>query len=94
MARKNEIKGALENINVGKVLYDEKMSRHTSLNVGGNADALVFIENEDQLIAVIRRLREKKIKYFPAGNLTNIIIREGGYRGAILLMTGNEGDYL
>jgi len=88
MARKNEIRGVLENINVGEILYDEKMSRHTSLNVGGNADALVFIENEDQLIAVIRRLREKKIKYFPAGNLTNIIIREGGYRGAILLMTG------
>ena len=88
MARKNEIRGVLENINVGEILYDEKMSRHTSLNVGGNADALVFVENEDQLIAVIRRIREKKIKYFPAGNLTNIIIREGGYRGAILLMTG------
>ena len=87
MARKNEIRGALENINVGKVLYDEKMSRHTSLNVGGNADALVFVENEDQLIAVIRRIREKKIKYFPAGNLTNVIVRDGGYRGAILLMT-------
>jgi UDP-N-acetylmuramate dehydrogenase len=48
----------------------------------------VFIESEDQLIAVVRRLREKKIKFFPAGNLTNIIVRDGGYRGAILLMTG------
>ena len=64
------------------------MSRHTSLGVGGNADALVFIESEDQLVAVIRRLREKKIKFFPAGNLTNIIVRDGGFRGAILLMTG------
>ncbi|MCX5849968.1 MAG: UDP-N-acetylmuramate dehydrogenase [Deltaproteobacteria bacterium] len=87
MAVKNKIKEALGNIIAEKILYDEPMSRHTSLNVGGNADALVFVENEDQLIEVIRRLREKKIQFFPAGNLTNVIVRDGGYRGAILLMT-------
>jgi UDP-N-acetylmuramate dehydrogenase len=88
MAGKNEIKEALGNVIAGKILYDEPMSRHTSLNVGGNTDALVLIKNEDQLTGVVRRLREKKINFFPAGNLTNIIVRDGGYRGAILLMTG------
>ncbi len=88
MTGKNEVKEILENINAGKILYDEPMSRHTSLCVGGSTDALVMVENEDQLIAVIKRLEEKKIKFFPAGNLTNVIVRDGGYRGAILLMTG------
>jgi UDP-N-acetylmuramate dehydrogenase len=88
MAGKNEIKEALRNVIAGKILYDEPMSLHTSLNVGGNADALVLIKSEDQLVGVVRRLREKKINFFPAGNLTNIIVRDGGYRGAILLMTG------
>ena len=88
MAGKNEIKEALRNVIAGKILYDEPMSRHTSLNVGGNAGALVFVKSEDQLVEVVRRLREKKINYFPAGNLTNIIVRDGGYRGAIMLMTG------
>ncbi len=88
MAGKNEIKEALGNVMAGKILYDEPMSRHTSLNVGGKADALVSIKSEDQLIGVVRRLREKKINFFSAGNLTNIIVRDGGYRGAILLMTG------
>lgn len=88
MAGKNEIKEALRNVIAEKILYDEPMSHHTSLNVGGNAGALVFIKSEDQLVEVVRRLREKKINFFPAGNLTNIIVRDGGYRGAILLMTG------
>ncbi|MGA2781727.1 MAG: UDP-N-acetylmuramate dehydrogenase [Smithella sp.] len=88
MAGKNEIKEALRNVIAGKILYDEPMSRHTSLNVGGNAGALVLIKSEDQLVGVVRRLREKKINFFPAGNLTNIIVRDGGYRGVILLMTG------
>jgi len=88
MAGKNEIKEALGNIIAGEILYDEPMSRHTSLNVGGNAGALVLIKSEDQLVDVVRKLREKKINFFPAGNLTNIIVRDGGYQGAILLMTG------
>ena len=88
MAGKNEIKEALRNVISGKILYDESMSRHTSLNVGGNAGALVLIKSEDQLVDVVRRLRKNKINFFPAGNLTNIIVRDGGYRGAILLMTG------
>jgi UDP-N-acetylmuramate dehydrogenase len=87
MAGKNEIKEILENIHTGKILYDEPMFRHTSLSVGGSADALVMIENEDQLMEVVTRLEKEKIKYFPAGNLTNVIVRDGGYRGAILLLT-------
>jgi UDP-N-acetylmuramate dehydrogenase len=88
MTGKNEIKEALRNVIAGKILYDEPMSRHTSLHVGGNAGALVLIKSEDQLVEVVRRLKENKINFFPAGNLTNIIVRDGGYRGAILLMSG------
>lgn len=88
MTGKNEIKKALSDIVAGKILYDEPMSQHTSLAVGGNADALVFIKSEDQLLEVIKKLKEKKIDFLPVGNLTNIIVRDGGYRGAILLMTG------
>ena len=72
----------------GKIFYDEPMSRHTSLRVGGNADALVIIESEDQLAQMVQRLKKAKINYLPVGNLTNIIVRDGGYRGAILLMSG------
>ena len=102
MADKNEIREALGDIAIGKILYDEPMSRHASLCVGGNAGALVFVKSEKELIQIMRRIKERKINYIPVGNLTNIIVRDGGYRGAILLMKGlNEincaftpaGDY-
>ena len=85
---KNKIKEALGDIKVGKILYDEPMSLHTSLGVGGKADALMIIENEDQLARIVKRARERKINFLPVGNLTNVIVRDGGYRGAILLMKG------
>lgn len=79
----------------GKISYNEPMSQHTSLKVGGNADALVLIESEDQLARIVGKLKEAKIDYLPVGNLTNIIVRDGGYRGAILLMSGlNKTDYI
>lgn len=88
MSAENDMKEILGNRAFGKILYDEPMSRHTSLAVGGKTDALVFIENEDQLVRTVERLREKKKNFFTAGNLTNVIVRDGGYRGAILLLTG------
>jgi UDP-N-acetylmuramate dehydrogenase len=86
MAGKNTLREILGNS--GKIFYDEPMSRHTSLRVGGNADALVIIESEDQLAQIVHWLKEAKMNYLPVGNLTNIIVRDGGYRGAILLMSG------
>lgn len=88
MAVENIIKETLKDITSAKILYDEPMSRHASLCVGGKADAIVIIENEEQLVGILKRLIALKIAYFPAGNLTNIIVRDGGYRGAILLMKG------
>jgi UDP-N-acetylmuramate dehydrogenase len=88
MADKSEIQEVLGDIAFGKILYDEPMSRYASLCVGGNADALVFVESEKELIQIVRRLKERKINFIPVGNLTNVIVRDGGYRGAILLMKG------
>ncbi|MGV8057163.1 MAG: UDP-N-acetylmuramate dehydrogenase [Smithellaceae bacterium] len=87
MGDKQKIAEALGNA-CGKIFYNEPMSHHTSLRVGGNADALVVIENEDQLAQIVRKLKQGKINYLPVGNLTNIIVRDGGYRGVILLMSG------
>ena len=63
MAGKNEIKEVLSGIDAGKILYDEPMSLHTSLAVGGKTGALIFIENEDQLALVIGILKEKEINF-------------------------------
>ena len=87
MAARKKLQKVLGDVE-GKIFYDEPMSHHTSLKVGGNADALAVIESEEQLEQIIGKLKAAKINYLPVGNLTNIIVRDGGYRGAILLMSG------
>ncbi|MBP1710687.1 MAG: UDP-N-acetylenolpyruvoylglucosamine reductase [Deltaproteobacteria bacterium] len=87
-ARSQAIQDALAGMDIGKIWYDESMSRHASLKLGGRVDALVIVESEDQLREVIQRLKAGNIPFMPVGNLTNIIVRDGGYRGVMLWMRG------
>jgi UDP-N-acetylmuramate dehydrogenase len=79
---------ALRGLTLKEVLHDEPMSRHTSLKLGGRVDALVYVENEDQLVQVIRRLKDHGIVFLAVGNLTNILVRDGGYPGVLISMRG------
>ncbi|HDQ04529.1 MAG TPA: UDP-N-acetylmuramate dehydrogenase [Deltaproteobacteria bacterium] len=93
-AARNRIEAILGKGFVEQVLYDEPVSRHASLGVGGKADAMIVIKNETQLADIVKKLKEAEVNYLPVGNLTNVIVRDGGYKGAILLMKElNEVKY-
>ena len=47
-----EMKEELKNL-CGTVLYDEPMSRYTSIRIGGNADALVYPKNIDEVTSLL-----------------------------------------
>jgi hypothetical protein len=56
MQHATEWKRKLTELATGKVLFDECMDRHTSIGVGGRADALVFpgsIAELGKLVAVM-----------------------------------------
>lgn len=72
----------------GKVLFDEPMSRHTSIGVGGLADAVVWPERSEELSGIIHFLWHSRIPFVPLGNGTNLIVKDGGYKGAVISMQG------
>jgi UDP-N-acetylmuramate dehydrogenase len=66
------------------VRFDEPLSRHTSLRIGGPADALVRPESEAQLKALLQWARETRTPYFVIGSGTNLLVRDGGIRGLVI----------
>ena len=78
----------LTEIAAGKVLFDECMDRHTSIGVGGPADALVFPESAAEAGRLVSLLRAEGVPVFFMGNGTNLIVRDGGFRGAIVSTKG------
>lgn len=63
---------------------NEPLSKHTSFGIGGPADILVYPANQDDIIAVLKDIRRQGINYFILGSGTNLLVRDGGFRGAAI----------
>jgi UDP-N-acetylmuramate dehydrogenase len=66
------------------VRFDEPMSRHTTLRIGGPADALVQPGSIDELCAVVRACALRRIPVIAVGAGSNLLVRDGGVRGVVL----------
>ena len=84
-------RGELRQRMSGEILFDEPAGRHTSIGVGGEIDALLFPEDERELTNVIGYLRRWEVPFLPVGNWTNLIVRDGGFRGALISLARLHG---
>ena len=66
------------------VICNADMKEYTSFKAGGCADVLVIPENEDQLMYALKTLADSGTEYMVMGNGTNILVKDGGYRGVIV----------
>lgn len=66
------------------VIENCDMSRFTSFRAGGKADLFVMPQSEQDLQLSLQELAQEGIPYMIMGNGSNILVRDGGYRGAIV----------
>ncbi|MFA4043736.1 MAG: hypothetical protein HZRFUVUK_000514 [Candidatus Fervidibacterota bacterium] len=83
-----EFKRELSKILCVQPLFDEPMSLHTTIRVGGPADALVTVLTLDELRKILSLAKEHKIPLFVLGSGSNIIVRDGGVRGVVVKLQG------
>jgi len=69
------------------VKFNEPMSEHTSLRVGGPADAYVTPESIEQLSDVIRGCIERDIRYIIIGDGTNLLVKDNGIQAVVIVLT-------
>ena len=65
-----------------KCYYNELLSKHTSWKVGGPADIFFTPQNRDDLSNFLKSNQGNRITWL--GNGTNILVRDGGIRGAVI----------
>lgn len=70
-----------------RVKFDEPMARYTSLKVGGPADAFVITENKEELAELLHWAWQNNLNWFVVGGGTNLLIRDSGIRGIVILLT-------
>lgn len=64
--------------------FNEPLSAHTSLGVGGPADIFAVPHSIEALAWTIRYASERHIPFFVLGEGTNIVVRDGGIRGMVI----------
>lgn len=77
------MKTALENI---KLLFDEPLMKVTFTKTGGPADVLAFPKNREEVVQLVNYCREHNIPWLVLGNASNLIVRDGGIRGMVIML--------
>ena len=63
---------------------DEKLSSYVNFKVGGPADILLIPKSKEQVIKSVEVCKENKIPFYLIGNGSNILVRDGGFRGVVI----------
>lgn len=67
------------------IRFDEPLSQYTYTKVGGPADYLVFPHNRFELLRVVQFANEHDLPWLVLGNASNLIVRDGGIRGFVIM---------
>jgi UDP-N-acetylmuramate dehydrogenase len=71
----------------GEIRWEEPMTGHTSLGIGGPAEAMVFPSRQEEVIELVKRAEGEGIAYVPLGCGSNLLVRDGGLRGVVINLT-------
>lgn len=65
-------------------IKDEPMKKHITFKLGGNAKVFAEPENEDRLIAILKKCSEMNLNYALIGNGSNLLVADEGFDGVVI----------
>lgn len=79
----NFIKALPKVIPEERILTNEPMARHTTFRIGGNADIFLLPASIEELLGVLRLVKQYSVPLTILGNGSNVLVRDGGIRGVV-----------
>ena len=79
---------------INDIKIDEKLSEYVKFKVGGPADILLIPNSKEQVIKSIKICKENNIPFYLIGNGSNILVRDGGFRGVVLSLKNVKNIYV
>ena len=71
------------------VFTDEDMRKHTTFKAGGRVKYFVTPDNVEGLKNLLAYLKEHNMDYFVMGNGSNLLVRDEGYDGVVIIIGQN-----
>lgn len=80
-------KRRLEGLFRGKLLYDASLKGLVSFKAGGAAEVIASPDDIDDLMGLYRFLQEERIPFLLMGEGTNVLVRDGGFKGVVIRLS-------
>lgn len=83
-----QVRGILANLVRGKILFDEPMKNHTSLRIGGPAEAMIIPKDAYDLKNLLSFAEKNRIHLTIIGNGTKLLVSDDGIDGITVKISG------
>ena len=80
------LRSRLESISCEDVMFDCSLARYTSYAIGGPADALVVVHKSRNIAPLLAFLESEALSWRIIGKGSNLLVRDAGYRGVVLVL--------
>ena len=74
------------------ILLEEPMANHTTFRIGGPCDMMLLPRSEEEVVKVISFFEKEGLPYLIMGNGSNLLVKDGGIRAAVIKLLGNYND--
>ena len=74
-----------------RIFQKEYLKNYTTFRIGGPCNILVMPSTREEIIEIIRFLRETKTNYFVMGNGSNLLVSDSGFDGVIVSLKFFKG---
>lgn len=89
---KEQVQSIFAGEDVGTLLLDEPLSKHTSWRIGGPADVFLLPTTVEQLSRIMQLTHRHGIPWYVIGKGSNLLVRDGGIRGVVIKLADNFAD--
>jgi UDP-N-acetylmuramate dehydrogenase len=83
-----------EILDINDIEIDAAMNKYTSFKVGGAVDYLVNPSSYSKVSDIVKLCKELSIPYCIIGNCSNLIVRDGGFRGVLIKLSKLDKIYI
>lgn len=70
-----------------------RLDQYTSFRIGGPCELLIEPTSEKELLRTIRYLQAESLPYYLLGNGSNVLVRDGGFPGVIVVLGRLFSDF-
>ncbi|MFJ5761739.1 UDP-N-acetylmuramate dehydrogenase [Neobacillus sp. NPDC093182] len=83
----------IQDLNIGKVKRNERLSQHTTMKIGGPADIFIEPSSLENIQKVMTFLKERQIPWRAIGRGSNLLVSDKGIEGVVIKL-GSGLDHL